>query len=272
MVNCLDFADLEHYALKLLTEDVDAEDELSPSQTALALRQKYKYIFVDEYQDINPVQQAILKMVSCEGNVFVVGDVKQSIYAWRGAEPKIFIKDLRTASTDPEKASKGLRVDLNANFRSAKGILDFVNKIFSHIMTASFGDVDYDESAKLKPAIAAGNDAANDENAVEFHIIDETSLDSDVESRQEGELEGSVISSRQRQAAMIAQRIREMVGADTGKAEFQIYDKQKQCLRDVQYRDIVILMRSFSQKGQRLRRGIAIGRCACKLSGNSRVF
>ncbi len=243
VVNCLDFADLEHYALKLLAENVDTEDELSPSQTALALRQKYKYIFVDEYQDINPVQQAILKMLSSEGNVFVVGDVKQSIYAWRGAEPKIFIKDLRTASTDSEKASKGLRVDLNANFRSAKGILDFVNKIFSHIMTASFGDVDYDESAKLKPA----NDAADNENAVEFHILDEKSIDSDVEEQQ-GESGENVISSRQRQAAMIARRIRRMVGADTGKAEFQIYDKQKQCLRDVQYRDIVILMRSLAKK------------------------
>jgi len=242
VVNCMDFADLEHYALKLLAEDVDA-GELLPSQTALALRQKYKYIFVDEYQDINPVQQAILKMLSSEGNVFVVGDVKQSIYAWRGAEPKIFIKDLRTASADLKKASKGLRVDLNANFRSAKGILDFVNKIFSHIMTASFGDVDYEESAKLKPA----NDVADNENAVEFHILDEKSMDSDVEERQ-GDSGESVISSRQRQAAMIAKRIGEMVGADTGRAEFQIYDKQKQCLRDVQYRDVVILMRSLAKK------------------------
>lgn len=242
VVNCLDFADLEHYALKLLTEDIDTE-ELLPSEAALALRRKYKYIFVDEYQDINPVQQAILKMLSCEGNFFVVGDVKQSIYAWRGAEPRIFIKDLRTASSDPEKASKGLRVDLNANFRSAKGILDFVNKIFSHIMTASFGDVDYDESSKLKPA----DDAADNEDAVEFHILDEKSIDSDAEEQQ-GDSGESVISSRQRQAAMIARRIRAIVGADTGKAEFQIYDKQKQCMRDVQYRDIVILMRSLAKK------------------------
>jgi len=264
MVNCMDFADLEHYALKLLTEDINAEDELSPSQTALALRRKYKYIFVDEYQDINPVQQAILKMLGSEGNVFVVGDVKQSIYAWRGAEPKIFIKDLKSASVDPKNAPEGLRVDLNANFRSAKGILDFVNKIFSRIMTASFGDVDYDESAQLKPAQVTGQQSQGTGNVVEFHILDEKSINSGAESQQEGELRDenpnpvrnsrgisngvNIIGSRQRQAAMIARRIRGMVGADTGRAEFQIYDKQKGCLRDVQYRDIVILMRSLAKK------------------------
>jgi len=247
VVNCMDFADLEHYALQLLAKDIDAEDELLPSETALALRRKYKYIFVDEYQDINPVQQAIIKMVSCEGNVFVVGDVKQSIYAWRGAEPKIFIKDLKSASIDPKNAPEGLRVDLNANFRSAKGILDFVNKIFGRIMTASFGDVDYDESAHLRPAEAAERQSRGPGNVVEFHILDEKSIGSNAE-KQQGGSGVSVISSRQRQAAMIAQRIREMVGADTGKAEFQIYDKQKQCLRDVQYRDIVILMRSLAKK------------------------
>ncbi len=247
-VNCLDFADLEHYALELLAKDIDTEEELSPSETALVLRQKYKYIFVDEYQDINPVQKAILRMLSTEGNVFVVGDVKQSIYAWRGAEPKIFIKDLKSASADAKNAPKGLRVDLNANFRSTKGILDFVNKIFSRIMTASFGDIDYDESAQLEPAQAKSHEPQETGHVVEFHILDEKSIDSDVETQQESESDGNVINSRQRQAAMIARRIKKIVEADTGKAELQIYDKQKGCLRDVQYRDIVILMRSLAKK------------------------
>jgi ATP-dependent helicase/nuclease subunit A len=151
-VNCLDFADLEHYALELLTEEDSPEDKPLPSETALALRRRYKYIFVDEYQDINPVQQAILDALSSSGNVFVVGDVKQSIYAWRGAQPQIFLERLKPASVDPANARGGLRVDLNANFRSAKGILDFVNKIFSRIMTTSFTKINYDESAQLQPA------------------------------------------------------------------------------------------------------------------------
>ena len=247
-VNGLDFADLEHYAFLLLTRDIDAEDELLPSETALALRRKYKYIFVDEYQDINPVQKAILEMLSTEGNVFVVGDVKQSIYAWRGAEPKIFIKDLKSASADPKNAPKGLRIDLNANFRSAKGILDFVNKIFRRIMTASFGDVDYDESAQLKPAQTTTCEPQNTGHNVEFHVLDEKSIEDDGDTQQESEADADVISSRQRQAAMIAQRISGMVGADTGRPEFQIYDKQQGGMRDIEYRDIVILMRSLAKK------------------------
>jgi ATP-dependent helicase/nuclease subunit A len=260
-INCLDFADLEHYALKLLTAE-DSSDEPPPSDTAQVLRRRYKYIFVDEYQDINPVQQAILDMLSSEGNVFVVGDVKQSIYAWRGAAPEIFIERLEPASIEPASAQKGLRVDLNANFRSAKGILDFVNKVFSRIMSSSFAVIDYDESAKLRPARSTGCLTAEDKSVVktpkdnkpivEFHLLDEAGTNQDSENQQGSRIDDleslNVVSARQRQAAMIAQRIRKMVGADTGRAEFRIYDKQKDCLRDVRYRDIVILMRSLAKK------------------------
>jgi ATP-dependent helicase/nuclease subunit A len=152
-LNCLDFADLEHYALKLLTTGDSWEDELKPSETALLLREKYRHIFVDEYQDINSVQQWILKMLSPGGNILEVGDVKQSIYAFRGAQPDIFLEQLKLASNKTVKAPGGLRVDLNLNFRSVKGILDFVNRIFSRIMTASFTKIDYDESAHLRPAL-----------------------------------------------------------------------------------------------------------------------
>ena len=246
-VNCLDFADLEHYALKLLTDENSEVDKPLPSETALALQRKYKYIFVDEYQDINPVQQAILDLLSSEDNIFVVGDVKQSIYAWRGAEPRIFLERLKPASLDPNNAPNGLRVDLNANWRSAKGILDFVNKIFARIMRPSFAKIDYDESAKLRPGPKGESKEepiSDTEPNVELHILDEQSKqasESDDEDR-------NVVSSRQRQAAMIAQRIRQMVGAETGKPEFQIYDKQLDKSRDVEYRDIVILMRSPAKR------------------------
>jgi ATP-dependent helicase/nuclease subunit A len=257
-LNCMDFADLERYALRLLTVvkmayaiESPSEDAVLPSEVALTLRQRYKYIFVDEYQDINPVQQAILDSLSSTGNVFVVGDVKQSIYAWRGAEPQIFLERLKPASPDPANAPGGLRVDLNANFRSAKGILDFVNKIFSRIMTASFANIDYDQSAHLRPAPDTSHQSPVTGHVVEFHILDQMSKESDSEDEEEAEFTDEtpgVVTSRQRQAAMIAQRIRQMVGADTGKAEFQIYDKERNCLRDVQYRDIVVLMRSLVKK------------------------
>ena len=252
-VNCLDFADLEHKALDLLTDRDSSQDNLIPSQTALLLRRRYKYIFVDEYQDINPVQQAILRMLSSKGNVFVVGDVKQSIYAFRGAEPEIFVNDLKSASLDPANAPDGLRVDLNANFRSTKAILDFVNKLFSRIMTAPFASVDYDRSAELTPALELkGVPVRGEKSVVELHILDETAKDTDLQSSETGESENNeglnVVSARQRQAAMIAQRIKQMVGMDTARPEFQIYDKDRDEFRDVQYRDIVILMRSLAKK------------------------
>jgi ATP-dependent helicase/nuclease subunit A len=248
-VNCLDFADLEHYALKLLADENSQDEKLLPSESALALRRRYKYIFVDEYQDINAVQQAILDMLSNGGNVFVVGDVKQSIYAWRGAEPEIFLERLKPVSPGRADAFGGFRVDLNANFRSAKGILDFVNKVFGRIMTASFAKVDYDESARLKPATES--ESGDKKNVVEFHILDEKSKNEDLQTEEttdNAEESGDTFSSRQRQAAMIAQRIKQMVGAETGEPEFQIYDKQRREKRGVEYRDIVVLMRSLAKK------------------------
>ncbi|MHC4624103.1 MAG: helicase-exonuclease AddAB subunit AddA [Planctomycetota bacterium] len=253
-LNALDFADLEHCALRLLTDEGSREDKPSPSETALALRDRYKYIFVDEYQDINGVQQAILDLLSDGGNVFVVGDIKQSIYAWRGAQPDIFLDHLKRASADQANATTGLRVDLNTNFRSVKGILDFVNKMFERIMTESFATIDYDESARLKPASGEKSQpsATGTKAVVEFHILDQKERDTDGEAEQTSESttreNPDVVSSRQRQAAMIARRIRQMVGADTGKAEFQIYDKQTDSFRDVEYRDVVILMRSLAKK------------------------
>ncbi|MFH1715849.1 MAG: helicase-exonuclease AddAB subunit AddA [Planctomycetota bacterium] len=258
-INCLDFADLEHYALRLLTDGNSGQDEPTPpgarpSATALALRQRYKYLFVDEYQDINAVQQQIIDMLSTGGNMLGVGDAKQSIYAFRGAQPDIFLERLNLASPNAMDVSRGLRVDLNANFRSAKGILDFVNATFSRIMTTSFTRIDYDESARLRPAFDDQSESPAESVAriVEFHILDEEKADAE-DSQQEHEIadsqyETGTVTARQRQAAMIARRIRQIVGADTGKPEFQIYDTEQQVFRDVDYRDIVVLMRSLAKK------------------------
>jgi ATP-dependent helicase/nuclease subunit A len=243
-INSLDFSDLEHYALKLLADENSAQGNMLPSQSAALLRSRYKYIFVDEYQDINPVQQAILELLKSGPNFFGVGDAKQSIYAWRGAEPGIFLKLLKQASAG---TAAGLRVDLNANFRSAKGILDFVNKVFARIMTATFTKIDYDDSAELRPTSTDKPQetvTAESRPAVELHIIDRA----DTLDKSPADQRTTIISARQCQAAMIARRIRDMVGAQTGKAQFQIYDKQQDSFRDLEYRDIVILIRSPAQK------------------------
>ncbi|MCL5281522.1 MAG: UvrD-helicase domain-containing protein [Planctomycetes bacterium] len=277
-LNGLDFADLERCMLKLLTTEDGYGERLRPSETGLALRRRFQYIFVDEYQDINPVQQAILDALSSGNNIFVVGDVKQSIYAWRGAEPAIFLDRLRPASPDSKDLAHGFRVDLNYNFRSVKGILDFVNKVFGRIMTRAVAHIDYDEASMLRPAPKADQttedggrkteDGPVPSPIVELHILDEkgnnrgTPDEEDGESRPEdGEqkIEGdsaanpqseglALINARQRQAALIARRIREIVGVETGRAEFQVQDRQTGDYRDVQYRDLVILMRSLAKK------------------------
>ncbi len=249
----LDFADLERFALQLLTES-SAAGQLKPTETALTLRKRYKYIFVDEYQDINPVQQAVLDALGSGNNIFVVGDVKQSIYAWRGAEPTIFLEHLAPASVDPKDIAHGFRVDLNYNFRSAKGILDFVNKVFGRIMTADVANIDYDEAARLRPAPEEepSQPPEGKRPLVELHILDEKAGDPEGASENETDTKTDedigLVHGRHRQAAMIAQRIRQMVGAGTGQAEFQVHDSETDSFRNVEYRDIVILMRSLARK------------------------
>ncbi len=247
-LNGLDFADLEHYALRLLTRPADSGEGAAPSETALGLRERYRYIFVDEYQDINPVQQGILDALSSGDNVFVVGDVKQSIYAWRGAEPTIFLRRLQ-ASSQATDAAGGLRVDLNYNFRSAKGILDFVNHVFGRIMTEALAHMDYDEAARLRPGPDAMAQTPSEPPTplVELHLLDEKADDADTHQEEDAE-STEVVRPRQRQAALIAQRIQQIVGAEPGRPAMQIFDKDAGGFRSVEYRDIVVLMRSLAMK------------------------
>lgn len=124
----LDFADLEHFAYRLLSENPDVLSEV---------KQKYKYVFADEYQDVNGIQEAILSLISSD-NAFMVGDVKQSIYAFRGCNP-----DIIAAKFERYERGEGETVSLDANFRSTDAVLAAVNKTFSPIMTKDFGGTDY---------------------------------------------------------------------------------------------------------------------------------
>jgi len=253
-LNGLDFADLEHQAVRLLTRGEQGDGVCPPSETALSLRGRYRHIFVDEYQDVNPVQQAILDALSSGDNVFGVGDVKQSIYGWRGAEPGIFLERLASAAVEPARPAGGQRIDLNRNFRSAAGILEFVNHVFGRIMTSAVADMDYDEAARLRPPedAATARCLPGDKAVVELHILDETTLDDDVRPDdnsvgQDEEVLDSV-TSRQRQAMLIAERIEELVGGRPGHPAAQILDSRTGSMRDLRYGDIVVLMRSLAKK------------------------
>ncbi|MBE0537583.1 MAG: helicase-exonuclease AddAB subunit AddA [Phycisphaerae bacterium] len=233
--NCLDFADLEQLALRLLTENTDI---------ARKVRDRFKHIFVDEYQDINALQQAVIDRIASGDNVFAVGDIKQSIYGFRQSKPEIFLARLTGAVEDLDTQGGAFRVDLGHNFRSRKGILDFANALFSRIMKSSIAAIDYDERALLMPGFEYRPLDAAAGSLVEMAILDEDG------GEEEGDTDTDsltqIITASQRQAAFIASRIRSMVGANTGVAEFEIYDRAADAYRPVQYGDIVILMRSLA--------------------------
>ena len=247
----LDFADLEHKTLELFKSHPAAAEKL---------RRRFAYVFVDEYQDINEVQQRILEAVSRGDNVFVVGDVKQSIYAFRQSRPEIFLRRLASATDTPQSAGEAMRVDMNDNFRSRREILAFVNRVFGRIMTQSVAGVDYFGRAELAAGLdypPLEGDTPTDRKAVEFYLLDEQSPEykdsADGESEETDEAGENETASFnhfatavQRQAAFIAQRIRRMVGTESGKAEFEVMDKYTGQMRPVEYRDIVILMRATS--------------------------
>ncbi|MCE5340623.1 MAG: helicase-exonuclease AddAB subunit AddA [Planctomycetaceae bacterium] len=231
----VDFSDLERYMLALLCENGDV-DSGTASDIALHLQKKYKYIFVDEYQDINPVQQKIIDMLCGSAKVFVVGDVKQSIYAWRGADCGLFVKRLSSSGGDETKS----RVDLNENFRSRPGILNFVNEIFSRIMTESVAAIDYDQNAALKPFKTSQDLGRPD---VEMMVVDEDSQadDDDENEKDESGISSEAINCR---ALTVANRIKELIEVE----KFQVFDKSLNAYRPCRYSDIVILTRAFAQR------------------------
>ncbi|MHC4524818.1 MAG: UvrD-helicase domain-containing protein, partial [Planctomycetota bacterium] len=242
--NVLDFSDLEHYMLKLLQAHPEA---------AAKLKDRFEYIFVDEYQDINAPQQRILELVSRPNNVFVVGDIKQSIYGFRQSRPEIFLSQLENAGEVSELSDLPGRVDLKDNFRCRNEIIDFVNALFRRTMIESTAEMDYDKRAELVNGFPYPPFEANDGPAepVEFVLLDEQSTEEDQDDNADSNESATVsVSAAQRQAGWIARRIQKIVGTETGKPEFQVYDKKTGTFRDVEYRDIVILMRSLSHKAQ----------------------
>ena len=156
-VNGLDFNDLERKTLEILKNP----------EILQTLKEKYKYIFVDEYQDINSVQEAIISLLSREDNRFMVGDIKQSIYRFRLCDPDIFLDKYEKYDG---KMPKSELHKLNCNFRSDKKILKFVDEVFSGVMTEDFGGVDYEKDSQFIP----GEDNYDNPNSVNLFFVDTT--------------------------------------------------------------------------------------------------
>jgi len=233
--NIIDFNDLEHFALDILTLKKDGE--IVPSLAAVELSERFEEILCDEYQDSNLVQETLLTMISKERygqpNIFMVGDVKQSIYKFRLAKPELFMEKYDIYTLDD---SLYQRIDLHKNFRSRSCVLDAVNSIFYQIMGRNLGGIHYDEEV----ALYAGADfPTSDENI---------SIKSDIMlidvSKELLEEEGDKsYTERELEAKAVALRIKELVHETRG---LKVLDKSGTGYRNCTYKDIVILLRTMS--------------------------
>jgi len=236
----VDFADLEHYCLDILAEKHD-DGTVIPSAAALSCKKQFKEVLVDEYQDVNMVQEAILRLAAIdsreEGNMFMVGDVKQSIYRFRLAEPNLFLGKYNRFSVNGETA--GLRIDLAKNFRSRKEVLYGTNYIFKQLMDVSVGEIEYDEAAELIPG--APYPEVNS-YPIELAMIDMKSLDIEEPEENSGEgFDAADLAQSQLEARYMAGKIKEIIA---GRKE--VYNPKTKSSRPAMYRDIVILLRSMT--------------------------
>ena len=230
----LDFNDLEMNTIKVL----ESEDVLK------SIKQQYKYIFVDEYQDINSVQETIISKIAGDNNRFMVGDVKQSIYGFRLCDPDIFLEKY----SEYKNSENSVSIDLNKNFRSHKDILCFVNMVFDNTMTKMFGGVDYKNNARF----VVDDNQSEHSPRVSLVYIDSSSL----ETKEEDKIDGlpvysvknhSNISNIDNKKAhieglIIANKIQELVDSN-----IMIEDKETKTLRKIEYDDIVLLVQSRNE-------------------------
>ena len=248
--NIVDFSDVEHYALKILLKG-----DGTPSEIAKKYQEKFEEIAIDEYQDSNLVQEYILTSISRGNNVFMVGDVKQSIYKFRQARPELFLEKYKNYKTKNIKTdAEDLKIQLFKNFRSRKEVLDFSNEIFENIMSEELGELNYTKEEFLN--LGASYEDTNQDLRAEIDILtidDEEDLASEQEAgatvpntyETENEEDGDEIERVENielEAKFVANRIKQLIDN-----KFQIYDAKKQEKRDIKYKDIVVLLRSTKE-------------------------
>ena len=256
----LEFSDVEHFALQILCKEYDANGEPIPSDIGKEMSEDFREILIDEYQDSNFLQEAILKCVSTlykgEYNIFMVGDVKQSIYSFRMARPDLFMQKYHTYDT---KASADCRkLLLKNNFRSRGNVLETINYLFYQIMGEDLGGIHYTNEEALVPG-RAFPDGVNDSvelligesKGFEFLKASDEAMTAEKEETLDENLED--IGKKELEASIVARRILAMLGKD-GSKPYQVTDKRVdeaigeeiEVLRDVRLSDMVILFRAPS--------------------------
>ena len=229
----IDFSDMEQYALRILTKKT--EDGFVPSVIAEEYSRQFVEIMIDEYQDSNLIQETILTSISRvpkgEYNLFMVGDVKQSIYRFRLSRPELFMEKYNTYSLEEGNRQ---RIDLHKNFRSRWEVLESTNFFFRQMMTKPLGGIAYDDKAALYPGADYPECEVGFSAATEVLMIETQENEKDLKSSEKS----SQISEKELEARAIAGRIRELLRCH------KVTDKKTGELRPVKYSDIVILIRS----------------------------
>ena len=237
----VDFSDLEHFCLQILQDETSTPDCIQPSDIAKQFKSQFHEVLIDEYQDTNLVQESILSLVRDDtdsGNLFMVGDVKQSIYRFRHAEPSLFLNKYKAYGYSDQA---GQRIDLARNFRSREDVLIGTNYIFRQILDEALGEMTYDRSAELIYANKTYDQMPYPQKEPELLVIDRE----DVETTDEHDDEFAGLEKAQIEARAYVQKIKSWIGTE-GTQPLQVGDKSTGVQRDIQYRDIVILQRSMT--------------------------
>lgn len=237
--NIMDFSDMEHLALKILVKK-DENGNVVKSEIAKKYENKFEEIAIDEYQDSNLVQEYILTSVSRGNNIFMVGDVKQSIYKFRQARPKLFLDKYDSYKLEPVDG-EDRKIQLFKNFRSRSNILDFTNLVFEDIMSRELGNIEYNQDEYLNLG-ANFEEIQNQDYKTELEILDLSEENDDIwKTDEEGtEEEQEKVEDVVLEARFVARKIKELIDD-----KYQIIDK-KTGRRDIQYKDIAILLRTSS--------------------------
>ena len=242
--NLVDFNDLEHEALKVLIR-VEEDGARAYTDAADELSMQYREVLVDEYQDSNLVQEELLKAVSRERfgqhNVFMVGDVKQSIYRFRLARPELFLEKYHAYPSEPGEDGPNLKIELHQNFRSRDTVLTGINDIFYRIMTENLGNIRYTEDAALHPGAVFAEAKEPDRVGGLPELLMVNTGDEALSGLDE---DAADYTAKELEAKLIAAKIREMTDPEYG---FLVWDKklgESGGYRTAQYRDMVILLRS----------------------------
>ena len=258
--NIIDFNDIEHYALQILVRKDKETGEYIPTEVANKYKEKFEEIAIDEYQDSNSVQECILSAISNGHNMFMVGDVKQSIYRFRQARPELFLEKYNTFKLQEDIADENdvnQKIQLFNNFRSRELVLEFANLVFKNIMSKQVGNIDYtqDEYLNFTALFKAPESEVNYAGKMSLEIIDtkdiiveEEESDENEEQEDDEDNTSNIVEEIQEnlekieiEARYVAFRIKKII-----ESKYNVWDKELKKYRPATYKDFVILLRSTS--------------------------